>query len=113
MATDTERWIDMVPGIRRRTLSSGAQMHQMIVTLAAGSLLPEHQHPHEQITHVISGQLRMIVAGVPHDLGPGESICMPGGTPHGAQALADTLVVDTFSPPRADLLAEDARLAAP
>src|SRR5690242_9623701 len=106
----TERWITMAAGIRRRTLAAGEQMMQMLVTLDAGSHLPEHQHPHEQLTHVLRGRLRLSIAGVAHELGVGQSICIPGGTPHAADALEDTLVVDTFSPPREDLLAEDQRL---
>jgi len=104
---DAERWITMFPGIRRRTLAAGEQMMQMLVTLDAGSRLPEHQHPHEQVTHMLRGRLRLTVAGVPHELGAGQSLCIPGGTPHVADTLEDTLVLDTFSPPREDLLAED------
>src|SRR4051794_1946058 len=102
-ALTNERWITMFPGIRRRTLASGAQMMQMIVTLDAGSHLPEHQHPHEQLSHVLSGRLRLSLAGVAHELGAGQSLLIPGGTPHAVDALEDTLVVDTFSPPREDL----------
>jgi quercetin dioxygenase-like cupin family protein len=105
-----DRWITMFPGIRRRTLAAGEQMMQMLVTLDAGSHLPEHQHPHEQLTYVLSGRLRLIVAGTPHELTAGQSLCIPGGTPHAADVIEDTLVIDTFSPPREDLLAEDRAL---
>jgi len=105
-----DRWITMFSGIRRRTLVAGEQMMQMVVTLDVGSHLPEHQHPHEQITHVLRGRLRMTVAGTPHELAVGQSLCIPGGTLHAADVLEDALVIDTFSPPREDLLAEDRRL---
>ena len=101
------RWITMVPGIRRRTIAAGAQMMQMLVELDAGSHLPEHQHPHEQLTHVLRGRLCMTIASVPHELAAGQSLCIPGATLHAADALEDTLVIDTFSPPREDLLAQD------
>ncbi len=100
-------WIDIVPGIRRQTITTGATMYQMRARLDAGSRLPEHQHAQEQITHVISGRVRMIVAGTPHELGPGESLYLPGNVPHGAETIEDTLVIDTFSPPREDYLAID------
>jgi quercetin dioxygenase-like cupin family protein len=101
------RWIVMVPGIRRRTLAAGKQMMQMEVALDAGSHLPEHQHPHEQLTHVLRGRLRFTLAGVARDLAAGQSLCIPGDTLHAADAIEDTLVIDTFSPPREDLLAQD------
>jgi quercetin dioxygenase-like cupin family protein len=102
-----EGWITMFPGIRRRTVASGEQMMQMLVMLDGGSHLPEHQHPHEQITHVLRGRLRLIVAGAPHELVAGQSLSILGGTPHAADVLEDSLVIDTFSPPREDLLAQD------
>lgn len=102
-----EGWITMVEGIRRRTLVSGAAMMQMMVILDAGSHLPLHHHPHEQLTHVLRGRLRLEVGGIVHEIGPGDSICIAGGTPHAADALEETLVIDTFSPPREDLLAQD------
>lgn len=105
---DEQPWIDIVPGIRRQTITTGTTMYQMRARLDAGSRLPEHQHPQEQITHVISGRVRMIAAGVPHELGPGESLYLPSNVPHGAETIEDALVIDTFSPPRGDYLAIDA-----
>ncbi|MEO8044675.1 MAG: cupin domain-containing protein [Spartobacteria bacterium] len=100
-------WIDLVPGIKRRTIASGATMYQMRAELAAGSVLPEHQHPQEQIAHVIKGRMKMIVAGVPHELAAGDAIYLGSNVPHGVEVIEDTTVIDTFSPPRADYLALD------
>ena len=108
---ETERWIPIAAGIRRQTLVAGEQMMQMMVVLDAGSHLPEHQHPHEQLTHVLRGRLRLTIDGAAREVGPGESVCIPGGTPHAADVDEETLVIDTFSPPREDLLAQDQRHA--
>ena len=107
-------WIDIVPGIKRRTVVAGTTMYQMHAELAAGSQLPEHTHAQEQIAHVVRGRMRMIVAGVPHELGAGESIYLASNVPHGVETIEDTTVIDTFSPPREDYLAldEKARRAA-
>ncbi len=113
MESTDQPWIDIVPGIRRQTITTGTTMYQMRARLDAGSRLPEHQHAQEQITHVISGRVRMIVAGTPHELGPGESLYLPSNVPHGAETLEDTLVIDTFSPPREDYLAIDAAARKP
>jgi unsaturated pyranuronate lyase len=102
-------WITMAPGIRRQTLVASERMMQMQVVLEAGSKLPEHQHPQEQLTYVLRGRLHLLIDGVPHEFGVGESVCLPGGIPHAASVQEDTLVLDTFSPPRDDLLAQDAR----
>lgn len=105
-------WTPMVPGIRRRTLASSAQMMQMLVQLDAGARLPEHSHPHEQLTYVLSGRLSFRLDGVAHDLAAGAVLLIPGGVPHGVDVIEDTLVLDTFCPPREDLLAQDAQLRA-
>lgn len=97
----------MQPGIQRRTLASGEHLMQMMVTLAAGSTLPVHTHQNEQMAHVISGRLILTLDGTSHECGPGETLAIPGGVPHSAEAREDTVVLDTFSPPRFDLLAED------
>lgn len=101
-------WIDIAPGIRRQTITTGEKMYQMRASLESGSVLPEHRHAQEQITHVIIGRLRFIVAGVPHELGPGESLYLPANVPHAVETLEEARVIDTFSPPRSDYLAIDA-----
>jgi quercetin dioxygenase-like cupin family protein len=99
--------IEIAPGIKRRTIATGAAMYQMRAELAAGSVLPEHTHPQEQIAHVIKGRMKLIVAGVPHELSEGDAFYLASNTPHGVETLEDTTVIDTFSPPRDDYLALD------
>lgn len=100
-------WIDIAPGIKRRTLVTGATMYQMRAELAAGSRLPEHAHAQEQIAHVIKGRMKMFVAGVAQELGAGDAIYLASHVPHGVETIEDTTVIDTFSPPREDYLALD------
>ena len=91
----------------RRTIASGATMYQMHAELKAGSRLPEHTHPQEQIAHVVRGRMKMFVAGVVHELGTGDAVYLPSNVPHGVETIEDTTVIDTFSPPRDDYLALD------
>jgi quercetin dioxygenase-like cupin family protein len=105
--TKENPWIDIVPGIRRRTVTHGASMYQMMAKLDAGSRMPEHQHPQEQIVHILEGRMRLIVAGVAHELTGGDSFYLASDVPHGVETIEDTMVLDTFSPPRDDYLALD------
>ena len=100
-------WIELAPGIRRRTITHGATMYQMIAELEAGSIMPEHQHPQEQIMHIISGRMKVNAGSDSRELGPGESIYLAGNVPHGVETLEKTIVLDTFSPPRDEYLALD------
>jgi quercetin dioxygenase-like cupin family protein len=100
-------WIEICPGIKRRTMTSGKTMYQMIAHLDAGSRMPEHRHPQEQVVHILEGRMRLIVDGVPHELATGDSFYLAGNVPHGVETIEDTRVLDTFSPPRDEYLALD------
>ena len=100
-------WIEICPGIKRRTQASGQTMYQMMAHLDAGSRMPEHKHPNEQIVHILSGRMRLIVQGKPHELMTGDSFYLASNVPHGVETLEETHVLDTFSPPRDEYLAAD------
>jgi quercetin dioxygenase-like cupin family protein len=94
--------VEICPGITRRTVANGKTMYQMIATLAAGSRMPAHSHAQEQIVHILEGQMRLIVDGVPHELLTGDSFYLASNVPHGVETVLQTRVLDTFSPPRDD-----------
>jgi quercetin dioxygenase-like cupin family protein len=72
------------------------------VRLAAGSLLPEHSHPHEQVVNVVEGELELTVEGRPYSLVPGRVMVLPPDIPHSGRAVTDCRVVDAFHPVRED-----------
>ena len=100
-------WVAICPGIKRRTVAQGAKMYKMVAQLEAGSRMPAHRHPEEQIVHVLSGRMRLLVDGTPHELTAGQTYYLAGNVPHGVETIEETTVLDTFSPPREDLLAQD------
>ena len=100
-------WIDFAPGIRCRTVTHGETMYQMIAELRAGSVMPSHQHPQEQIIHIISGRMKVNAGDDSRILGPGDSHYLASNVPHGVETLEDTRVLDTFSPPRHEYIALD------
>ena len=102
--------IEMCAGITRRTVAHGETMYQMLATLAAGSVMPAHSHPQEQIVHILEGRMRLIVEGVPHELSAGDSFYLASNVPHGVETLSATRVLDTFSPPRDEYLAIDQKV---
>jgi quercetin dioxygenase-like cupin family protein len=108
MKSELNPWIEICPGIKRRTITTGATMYQMLAHLEAASRMPEHSHPQEQILHVLTGRLRLLVGGVAHELVAGEAFYLASNVPHGVETIEETTVLDTFSPPREDLLAMDA-----
>src|SRR5438105_13573490 len=92
---------------RRHTRSSGKTMYQMLATLEPGSKMPAHQHPQEQIVHILSGRMKLIVDGTAHEMKMGDSFYLAANVPHGVETIEETRVLDTFSPPRDEYLAID------
>jgi len=61
-----------------------------------------HQHPHDQVVYVVSGQLSVTVGDKTFAAGAGDSFVVRGGLDHQAAALEDSVVVDVFTPCRQD-----------
>lgn len=100
-------WIELFPGVHRRRIALTDRIYQMEVRLAAGSHVPLHSHPEDQVAYVVSGRLRFQVGEEIIDATAGRSVAIPGSTPHAVWTVEDTLAIDTFSPPRTDYLQVD------
>jgi len=92
----------LFPGIRAKIYHS-ENITTTWVTIDPGAPLPEHQHPHEQWTHVISGQLDLAIDGQSSSLEAGMSVFIPSNIRHSGKAITKCEVIDVFNPPRNDL----------
>ena len=103
---DEQEFTEVRPGIFGATVHT-PQLTATLYRYGAGSSWEEHQHPQDQITHVIEGTIDFVVAGSSVRLTAGALATLPGGTPHSAtvpdSGPAVTLNVFTHrdSPPRA------------
>ncbi|MEP7252208.1 MAG: cupin domain-containing protein [Ginsengibacter sp.] len=70
------------------------------VEIKKGSIVPEHHHMHEQITYILEGQLDMTIGGEQYSLTEGMYHVIKANVRHGAVAITDCVVIDTFSPVR-------------
>ncbi|HIE24977.1 MAG TPA: cupin domain-containing protein [Anaerolineales bacterium] len=68
----------------------------------AGAELPEHTHPHEQISIVISGKFEMTLDGEKEILDAGMIALIPSNVKHGGKAITDCEIRDVFTPIRED-----------
>lgn len=94
----------LVEGVWLKTLAWGEKTLMARFRLQAGSRIPLHSHPHEQIGCLTGGRLRLVVAGEARIAGPGDAWCIPPDTEHEAEALEDAEAVEVFSPVREDYL---------
>ena len=106
----TKDWIHLAPGVRRQTAAVGDKMMQVVVWFEKGAKVPEHAHVHEQIAAVLAGKMRFVVAGKVQDLAEG-SVMLKSNVPHSAEALEESWLLDTFTPPREDMRKVDAEHA--
>ncbi len=102
---NNQGYTQVLPGIRIKTLVHGERTLLTEVHMDAGSVLPDHAHPHEQTGTLVSGRMRLIVGDEILDAHPGDSWCVPGNAKHRAEILEDTVVVEVFSPVREEYLA--------
>jgi quercetin dioxygenase-like cupin family protein len=89
------------PSVERRYIST-EQMTVARFHLKKGVVVPTHQHPNEQIANTLSGALKFSLAGKEVTVRGGETLLIAPNVPHSAEALEDSIVLDVFTPPRAD-----------
>jgi quercetin dioxygenase-like cupin family protein len=92
---------EIVPGLYGRFVH-GEHITLSFVDIKQGAQLPEHSHPHEQITYILEGELDMVIGGEKMLLTPGMVHVIPGNVPHSAYARTAVKVLDAFSPVRED-----------
>src|SRR4029079_6411677 len=86
---------EVYSGISRQILNGDRQTMVRYV-YQPGSVFPEHHHPEEQVTVVISGQIEFSVDGETVVLTNGAAALIPPNVPHGARVIGDA-PVETFN----------------
>jgi len=109
--TQHYRWEDMakerVTDSLERRLITAERMMLAHVYLEKGCIVPKHSHENEQLTYILEGALHFWIGEDGEEeltVNAGEVLVIPSNVPHKAEALADTLDVDIFSPRRQDWL---------
>ncbi|HMB24864.1 MAG TPA: cupin domain-containing protein [Anaerolineales bacterium] len=96
------------PGVERR-VAYGDQLMLVIFDFSDGPQTqpdPPHQHPHEQVSYVVEGEILFFLGGEPPvRLGPGDGYTVPSNVPHCIQLLTPRVrLMDSFTPLREDFL---------
>jgi len=108
---DAIKEVSLLEGISARFVT-GSRIMFSFVRLAPGAVMPDHNHPHEQLGYVLEGTMVLNLAGDERILQPGDAYAIPGGVTHRAVGGPNgCLVLDAFNPPREEYLAR-ARQAA-
>lgn len=103
-AHDAAQRIEMFDGVARRTLNAGALSSIHEIEIAAGSVVPMHTHPHEQIGYLVSGRVKFELGDETKELTAGDSWVIPSEVPHEVTAIVDSVALDIFSPAREEYI---------
>jgi len=99
-----ERFNDILPGIKIKTLVHGQDTLMSKFVMQRGSKLPAHSHPYEQTGYLLNGKIRLTIADKSLEMKPGDSWCVGSGVEHSADILEDSSALEIFTPPRADYM---------
>jgi quercetin dioxygenase-like cupin family protein len=99
-----EGYINVLPGIERKTLVHGGATLLTEFRLEGGCTLPGHSHSQEQTGYLVSGHIKLNIGGVEYDVKKGGAWIIPGGVEHGAGIIEDSIAIEVFSPIREDYL---------
>ena len=92
---------EMMEGVWRRAV----YLDNLMLTFfdfEPGRVIPEHAHPHEQISFVLEGEMVFTLDGETRTLQAGEGATVPPNVPHRATFPGPARVVDAWHPVRED-----------
>ena len=90
-----------MPGFVGR-FAHGITMTVVQWTVEAGAKLPEHAHPHEQVSYVLEGEFELTIEGRTQRLHQGALAIVPPNITHSGLAVTKCRLLDVFHPVRDD-----------
>ncbi|MES3516694.1 MAG: cupin domain-containing protein [Natronomonas sp.] len=103
--SSTEQAVEVVDGVELTQLAAGENTSVQLFEIEPGSIVPEHDHPHEQAGYLFEGTAVFRGSdGSETVVEAGDGYVLAGGETHAVENTGETMVrgVDVFSPPRDD-----------
>ena len=98
---------DLGEGVTRQIMGHAPDLMTCRLTFATGAVGALHSHPHSQTSYCESGRFCYRVADIEREIGPGDCVTIAPHREHGIVCLEAGVIIDSFSPMRADFLGED------
>ncbi|XMO95398.1 cupin domain-containing protein [Hyphococcus formosus] len=93
-------------GLKRQLLGYNDEIMAVRAFFEEGAIGEMHKHPHSQVAYVESGEFEVTVGDETKTLIAGDSFYVRPETMHGAVCKKAGVLIDMFSPVRADFLGE-------
>lgn len=97
-------WENPGPGIKRQIMGYDGQLMMVKVVFEEGAVGTMHEHYHSQATYVASGKFELTIGEEKRILEAGDGYYVAPDVLHGCVWLEAGILIDTFSPMRADFL---------
>lgn len=103
---DETPWENVGEGVKRKIMTWSDDLMMVCVHFAKGAIGTPHSHEiHDQIAYVAAGSFSVTIDGVERVLKTGDAYRAVKHEMHGVVSLEDnSVLIDTFSPKRADFL---------
>ncbi|WP_242082417.1 cupin domain-containing protein [Aestuariivivens sediminis] len=101
---DAMKWEVVEDKIKRQIVGFDDTMMMVKVKFEKGGVGTVHHHVHTQSTYISEGKFEVTIADEKKVLKKGDSFFVPSHTPHGVVCLESGVLVDVFTPVRADFL---------
>jgi len=97
-------WEPAGEGVTRQIMGYDGQLMMVKVQFVQGAKGYVHAHYHSQSTLVVSGTFRFTVGNETKIVSAGDGLYMEPDVEHGCECLEAGVLIDCFSPMRADFL---------
>ena len=91
-------------GVIRRVLAYNSGLMCVENTFDTGAVGSLHNHPHTQITYVVSGKFSFTIDGETKIVAKGDTMLKTDGVVHGCTCLEAGVLLDIFTPMREDFV---------
>lgn len=95
---------DLGGGVTRRILAHNGRMMAVEVNFHEGAVGAMHNHPHEQLTYVLSGEFEFTIGDETRRVTAGDTLYKEPHIMHGCVCIKAGTLLDTFTPMREDFL---------
>ena len=95
---------DLGGGISRQIMVHDDDIMMVKVMFEKGAIGYLHQHPHRQVSYVVSGVFEVTIDGIKKVLKNGDAFYAAPGLDHGVLCTAPGMLIDVFNPTREDFL---------
>lgn len=95
---------DLGNGIKRKVLAYSDNIMTVEVHFEKDAIGTMHNHPHEQLTYVLSGEFEFTIGDETRVVKAGDALYKQPNVMHGCKCLKAGVLLDNFTPMRKDFV---------